>query len=61
MGKHNSLHREDGPAVIHPNGTVDYWIDGKWIDPEIMINDFQFQIKYPKVFEHMVLNSVYNS
>lgn len=29
------LHREDGPAVIHPDGTtVEYWINGKLHNPD---------------------------
>ena len=27
--KDDILHREDGPAVIHSTGTVEYWIEGK--------------------------------
>jgi hypothetical protein len=22
-------HREDGPAIIHPNGEVEYWVHGR--------------------------------
>ena len=25
------LHREDGPAIVHPNGKTNYWFRGEWI------------------------------
>ena len=27
--KDDKLHREDGPAVVYWNGTVEYWVEGK--------------------------------
>lgn len=27
--KHGKAHRADGPAVINPDGTIEYWIDGR--------------------------------
>ena len=27
--RHGILHRIDGPAIIIPNGTNQYWVDGK--------------------------------
>ena len=30
----NMLHNEHGPAVIHPDGTVEYWLGGKQVSEE---------------------------
>ena len=28
------LHRRDGPAVVRPDGTREWWIDGEWFKTE---------------------------
>ena len=28
------LHREDGPAVIYPNGHQEFWVKGRQISPK---------------------------
>ena len=28
-------HRSRGPAVIHPNGKLEWWINGQYITPEV--------------------------
>jgi len=29
--QHGTKHRDDGkPAVVHANGTKEYWVDGQW-------------------------------
>lgn len=32
-GSYWQTHREDGPAVIHKSGLVEWYIDGKLVDP----------------------------
>jgi hypothetical protein len=33
--KNDKLHREDGPAVIRPDGTQHWWLNGKEITDDI--------------------------
>jgi hypothetical protein len=37
--RHGRLHREDGLALIHANGSVKYYLDGEGLQPE---NVWQF-------------------
>ena len=30
--KDDMVHNEDGPAIVYPDGSVSYWIEGKFID-----------------------------
>ena len=32
--KEDKLHREDGPAIIRPDGTKEYWLNGKRVRKE---------------------------
>ena len=31
---HGLLHREDGPALVYPDGTREWWIDGEFLRRE---------------------------
>lgn len=30
-GSESTLHYEEGPAVIHPDGCVEYWLEGEQV------------------------------
>jgi hypothetical protein len=55
----NTLHREDGPAVEGMNGCVGFYLNGKHLNPIKTIHDSEFQVKYPKLVESMIIYLVH--
>lgn len=57
----NFLHREDGPAVEYPDGSVSFWLYGIELNLKEQMKDVEFCERYPKLIELMVIDSLHSS
>jgi hypothetical protein len=55
------LHRTDGPAIEHSDGSKAWCVDDHELDPKTAIHDYELQKKYPKLIEAMAIYSVHDS
>jgi hypothetical protein len=54
-------HREDGPTVEYADGYCQWYIMGKWVDPERAVMDLSFKEKYPELVASMVIYLMHDS
>jgi hypothetical protein len=59
--KDGFLHREDGPAVEYPDGTVSFWLYGIGLNLDEQMKDIEFRERYPKLIESMIIESIHES
>ena len=55
------LHREDGPAVEYPNGTMSFWLYGIGLELNELMKDIEFQERYPELTKLMIIEFVHES
>lgn len=59
--KNGFLHREDGPAIEYPDGSVSFWLHGIGLELNEQLKDTEFCERYPKLIELMTIELVHSS
>lgn len=56
-----AYHRTDGPAIEYCDGRVEWWRNGKRLDPNFVIVNKYYNKKYHELVKSMILYQVHNS
>ena len=54
------LHREDGPAVEYPDGTIVWWLNGNRLSEKELLSE-KIKIDYPELYNSYVVYHIMGS